>query len=151
MCFQPTAVQVYALCLRRTDIFSYSVIYAMLSPYALQRQHSYIAHIADSVNWWLEQTYTFHRLRAQVQLNDYQIFTSPSGGNLSRSMMSSSLPAPHSTPSDHLYDIMETTSLATLQVKSVRREEPSADALYGPGGFEKHRLENGISRESEIY
>ena len=64
------------------------------------------------------------------------------GGNLSRSMMSSSLPA-LPIPSDQFYDIVETTNQPTMQV-SVRKGEHGADALYGPGGVDNIVFENGI-------
>ena len=41
----------------------------------------------------------------------------PLEGNLSRSMMSSSLPALPSVPSDHFYDTMEITNPPAVQVK----------------------------------
>ena len=50
--------------------------------------------------------------------------------------MSSSLSALLSILSGQFYDTMETTNPPTMQVESVRRREPGADALYGPGRYE---------------
>ena len=68
----------------------------------------------------------------------------PLGGNLSRSMMSTSPPALPSTLLDQFYDTMEITNPPTVQVESVRRE-PGADALHGPEEYEHIMLRNGIS------
>ena len=50
--------------------------------------------------------------------------------------MSGSLSALLSMSSGEFYDMMETTIPATLEMEPVRMEEPGADALYGPGGYE---------------
>ena len=50
--------------------------------------------------------------------------------------MRSSLPALHSTPSDQFCDIKEISTPPSWQVESARRGESSADALYGPVGYE---------------
>ena len=42
-----------------------------------------------------------------------------------------------SIPSDQFYDTMEITSSTTMKMESASREEPNADALYGPGGCGK--------------
>ena len=49
-------------------------------------------------------------------------------------MMSGSLPALPSMPLDQFHAMMETTNPPTMHTASVRRREPGADAMYGPGG-----------------
>ena len=64
-----------------------------------------------------------------------QVTPIPPGGNLTRSLMSSSLPTLPSFPSDQFCDIMETRNPPAMQMESVRRRESGGDALYGPGGY----------------
>ena len=59
--------------------------------------------------------------RRHLLMRNDQTTPIPPGGNLSRSMMNSSLPALPSIPSDQFYDIMETTNPLTLQVEAVRK------------------------------
>ena len=40
---------------------------------------------------------------------------------------------------------MESMNLPTMQMESASGREPGAGALYGPGGYEKHYFEKGIS------
>ena len=56
------------------------------------------------------------------------------GGNLSRTVMSSSRQALPSVPSDQFYDTLEITNLPAVHIESASRGEPNADALYG--GYE---------------
>ena len=42
--------------------------------------------------------------------------------------------------SSQFYDIMEATSPPAVQMESVRRGEPGADAVYGRGGYENVHL-----------
>ena len=59
------------------------------------------------------------------------------------------LPALPSVLSDQIVDTEEFTSLPTMQVASVGREEPRADALYGSGGYENIISKPESREESE--
>ena len=91
--------------------------------------------MSPSTIQWLEE---FYRQKSG-QATPIQLV-----GHLSRSMMSSSLPALPSAPSDPFCDTVDISSQPVLQLESASRGEPRTDALYGSGGCEKHHLENGI-------
>ena len=71
--------------------------------------------------------------RRNVLMRNGQATPIPPGGNLSRSMMSGSLPVLFSMPSDQFYDDMETANWQTMQVESVGTKEHNTDALHGTG------------------
>ena len=79
---------------------------------------------------------THSMTRRNRQITNGEARPIPLGGNVSRSMMNSSLPAPALSlvPSDQFYDTMEIT--IPMQVELASRREPVADALYGLGGYE---------------
>ena len=78
--------------------------------------------------------------RRNVLIRNGQATPISVGGNLSSSMMSSALPALPSVHSDQFYDTLLISTSAAMHMKSGRRKETNADALYGPGGNENFIL-----------
>ena len=74
--------------------------------------------------------------RRDVMMRNGQVPPIPLGGHVSGNTMISSLPELPSIPSDQFYDTVEITNPTTMQVESASKGEPSADAFYGPGGYE---------------
>ena len=114
ICFQPTAVQVSALCIRRTDIIG--TVWWLVHCYRLahstavngkksrcvSKPHPYTAHITHSVSLCLHKTYTFFAgyepkynamNRWNLRMRSGQVMPIPPGWDPSRTMRSSSLPA----------------------------------------------------------
>ena len=104
------------------------------------------AHLSQNMS---PSTNTHSMNRRNLPMRNGQGTPIPLGGSVSRSTMSSSLPTLPSVPSDQLYDTMEITKPTTMQVESASREEPSADASYGPGRDE-NRILRMTSQESSI-
>ena len=161
ICFQSTAVQISTLSLRRKDVLDtlcvtlcYRLTYCNDNT---QKGKSlwihislYTVHITHFAYLWLHETHCSQNMdpsATQWLAETCQWETIKQRRLLQKEFSQEVWWAVHQHFVQYFhisfFDITETTSPTNMQLESVRRREPSANALYGPEGDENMTLRMG--------